>query len=252
MLCDVVLSFSARGGACRRTPSELGFLSAWDEIRMERRFKVEAKTFFFSTKAAKLRLEERRKGFLGHILVGHRCASWLAATVEEASLSPVMEDFVKSSSEGRMSLLVRGGCNKAGRFLEVAAFVDDDQKGIMWIPEARSGRGWRRFVVELRSLLAALASSPGFSYEGSFLEEKLEEGSPGIKTGRSFTGLPLLSSQEIDLFPVASSFELGYDGKDVRSAWDCYEMEIALPMSLPVKVAAMGRKKKKRLGLTTS
>ena len=86
---------------------------------MEWWFKVEAK-IFFSTKAAKLCLEERRKGFLGIIRVGHQCASWLAATVEEASLSPMMEDFVKSYSEGRM-LSVRGGCNKAGRFLEVAA-----------------------------------------------------------------------------------------------------------------------------------
>ena len=81
------------------------------------------------------------KGFLGLILVGHQCASWLAATVEEASLSPMLEDFVKSSSEGRLSLSVRGGCNKAGRFLEVAAFVDNERKGFIWIPEARSGQG---------------------------------------------------------------------------------------------------------------
>ena len=146
---------------------------------------MEAKTFF-STKASQLHLEERRKGFLGLIPVGHRCAPWLVATVEEASQSLVLEDFVKSSSEGRKSLSVREGCNKAGRFLEVVAFVDDDRKGIIWIPKARSGRGWLRFVVELRSLLAALASSPGSSSEGSFPEDKLLEGSQGIKAGRSF------------------------------------------------------------------
>ena len=67
-------------------------MSVWGEIRMEQRFKVEAKTFFFSTKDAKLHLEERRKGFLGLILVGHQSASWLATTVEEASLSPVLGD----------------------------------------------------------------------------------------------------------------------------------------------------------------
>jgi hypothetical protein len=114
----------------------------------------------------------KKEGLLGLILVGLRCASWLAATVEEASRSPLLEDFVKSSSEGRKSSSVRGGCNKAGRFLEVVAFVDDDRKGIIWIPEARSGRGWRRFVVELRSLVAALASYPGSSFEGSLSEEK--------------------------------------------------------------------------------
>jgi hypothetical protein len=110
---------------------ELGSLSIWDEIRMERRFKVEAKTFFFSMKDAKLCLEERRVGFLGLIQVGHRCASWLATAVEEASLSPVLEDFVKSSSEGRMSLSMRGECNKVERFLEVADFVDDKRKGFI-------------------------------------------------------------------------------------------------------------------------
>jgi hypothetical protein len=92
---------------------------------MERWFMVEAKVFFFSMKAAKLRLEERRKGFLRLILVGHRGASWLAATVEEASLSPATEVFIKSYNEGRMSLSVKGGDNKAGRFLEVSASVDD-------------------------------------------------------------------------------------------------------------------------------
>jgi hypothetical protein len=63
---------------------------------------------------------------LGLVLVGLRCASWLAPRVEEASWSPVLVDFVKSSSEGRNSLTVKGGCNTAGRFLEVMACVDDD------------------------------------------------------------------------------------------------------------------------------
>jgi hypothetical protein len=62
---------------------------------MERRFSMEAKTFFFSSKASQLCLEEIRKGFLGLILVGLRGASWLAATVEEASRSPALVDFFK-------------------------------------------------------------------------------------------------------------------------------------------------------------
>jgi hypothetical protein len=89
-------------------------------------------------------------------------------------------------SKGRKSLLVRGGRNKAGRFLEVVAFVDDDRKGIIWIPEARSGQGWRRFVVELRSLVAALASSLGSSSEGSLPKEKSRGTFQGIEAGQSF------------------------------------------------------------------
>ena len=56
---------------------------------MECRFTVEAKSFLFSAKLGKSenRLEERRKGFGGSILLGIRCLDWLADTVEEALLS---------------------------------------------------------------------------------------------------------------------------------------------------------------------
>jgi hypothetical protein len=102
---------------------------------------VEAKHFFFLTKDSKLRLEERRKGFIGLILVGHRCASWLAATVEEASSAMEKEEFAKKICEERRSLSVSGGRNKAGRFLEVVAHVDGERKGVIWILEARSPAG---------------------------------------------------------------------------------------------------------------
>jgi hypothetical protein len=209
------------------------------ERAMERRFKVEAKSFFFSTKASQLRLEERRKGFLGLILVDLRGATWLAATVEEASRSPALEDFVRSSNEGRKSLSVRGGCNKGGRFLEVVVFVDDDRKGIIWIPEARSGRGWRRFVTELRSWLAVLTSVHGFSSEEACNEKKADEGSSGVKIGRSYAdvvrsqsgevkvGPQFRSTQGLDLFPVASSFEVGFDVWEASSARVCFEVETA-------------------------
>jgi hypothetical protein len=81
---------------------------------MERRFTVEAKTFFFSTKASQLRLEERRKNFLGLILMGLSGASWLATTVEEASRSLKLVVFVKTSSKGRKSLTVRGVTRPGG------------------------------------------------------------------------------------------------------------------------------------------
>jgi hypothetical protein len=234
------------GGLVVAVDVTTGDLVSGGERGMERRFRVEAKTFFFSTKASQLRLEERRKGFLGLILVDLRRAAWLAATVEEASRSPALVDFDKISSEGRKSLSVRGGSNKGGRFLEVVASVDDDRKGIIWIPEARSGRGWRRFTTELRSLLAALEGASGFSAEESSTGGKVER-SPGIISGRSYAdavrssagevdvGLQLRSSQEVDLFPVTSSFELGYDGREVSSAWVCFEVETAnLPLDAEV------------------
>jgi hypothetical protein len=59
-------------------------------------------------------------------------------------------------------------------------------------------------------------------------------------------GPKLMSSQEIDLFPVACSFELGYDGKEERFAWDCFEMESGFSLPLPVRVATLARRKKRK------
>jgi hypothetical protein len=52
---------------------------------MEQRFSVEAKSFYFSTRKcnALVRLEEKRKGFVGIILLGSKCSVWLADAVEE-------------------------------------------------------------------------------------------------------------------------------------------------------------------------
>jgi hypothetical protein len=48
---------------------------------------------------------------------------------------------------------------------------------------------------------------------------------------------------------VVSNFELGYDGKEEHSAWDCFEMESGFSSPIPVRVTALDRRKKrKRLG----
>jgi hypothetical protein len=122
---------------------------------MERRFSIEAKSFRFSTKegSSLFRLEERRKKFVGYIFVSLQCSSWLIDTVEAACL--VKENIAKSFREGDKALMVHGGDNKAGRFLEVAVFAEGGRKGGLWLPEGRDGRGWRRFADELRSLLAS-------------------------------------------------------------------------------------------------
>jgi hypothetical protein len=47
-------------------------------------------------------------------------------------------------------LMVSGGGNKVGRYLEVAVSTEGGQKGIIWLPEGHGGWVWRRFVGELR------------------------------------------------------------------------------------------------------
>jgi hypothetical protein len=55
-------------------------------MALERRFFVEAKTFLFSMEEGKfvLRMEERRKGFLGVVLLGLQCTACAVAVVTEA------------------------------------------------------------------------------------------------------------------------------------------------------------------------
>ena len=87
---------------------------------------MKKKPYAFSAKEgfSNFCLEERRKGFVGVILVGHQCYAWLVAMVEEAILLPVKEDIVKSYLKDANVLMVHEGGNKAGRFLELAVYAE--------------------------------------------------------------------------------------------------------------------------------
>jgi hypothetical protein len=125
--------------------------------RMERCFSVEAKRFSFSAKSevANLRLEERRKGFCGFIFLGFQASAWLLATIEEA-LNAFVRDLVKYFKEDVKVLMVRGGENKSGRYLEVVVFAEGGRKGAIWIPEGCKGWGWARVAGELRKMISFL------------------------------------------------------------------------------------------------
>jgi hypothetical protein len=108
---------------------------------MERQFSVEAKAFCFTAKegSIELRLEERRKGFVGVIRVGLQGAFWLVAKVEEVVQAQAKDGSAKGFREDENCLLVREGCNKDGRFLEVAVEVDGGRKGTIRLPKGRKG-----------------------------------------------------------------------------------------------------------------
>ena len=59
------------------------------------------------------------------------------------------EDFAKSFHDEVRVLKVRKGSNKAGCFLEVTIFFEGGWKGVIRLPEGRSGWGSRRFMDEL-------------------------------------------------------------------------------------------------------
>jgi hypothetical protein len=83
---------------------------------MERQFVVEAKSFSFSAKKgnAVIRLEEKRKGFGGFILLGFKCSGWLADAVEEVMEAQVKEDFARTyRDEVRVLKAVWGAIRRA-------------------------------------------------------------------------------------------------------------------------------------------
>jgi hypothetical protein len=51
---------------------------------MEMRFLVESKSFVLSALdgASVLRVEEKRKGFFGEVILSNQCTAWLASTME--------------------------------------------------------------------------------------------------------------------------------------------------------------------------
>ena len=67
----------------------------------------------------------------------------------------VKEDISKSYREGDKVLMVHGGSNKAGRYLEVSIYAECGRKGVLWLLEGRFGQGWRRFAGELRLMLVS-------------------------------------------------------------------------------------------------
>jgi hypothetical protein len=130
---------------------------------MEKRFTVEAKSFAFVVLngASVLRLVEKRKSFLGEVVLSNQCSKWLAATLEMLLDIPEEQDFIKSFWEGSKVLIARTGGNKAGRFLEATTFGLGGPKGFIFIPEGRGRRRWQKFSGELSKAVDFLSATVG-------------------------------------------------------------------------------------------
>jgi hypothetical protein len=211
---------------------------------MERSFSVEAKSFCLSAKTGSpnLRLEERRKGFVGIIYASVQCSEWLVETVESAIQAQVKEEIAKTFREGDKAMMVHGGGNKAGRFLEVSFLAVGGRKGVIWLPEGRFGNGWRRFAGELRRLLEAQRLAVGSEGVGDSLAKVVSGPSaPGVDLKRSYKQAlcttPAVEERaaplrDLDLLPVLTQVESRNIGEDLRVAVDCAALEGAWPCSM--------------------
>jgi hypothetical protein len=144
-----------------------------------------AKSFPFLAKSivSDLCLEERRKGCCGIIFLGCQSSVWLLAIVEEA-LKVLVKDFVKYFQEDVKVLMVRGGENKSGRYLEVMVFIEGGRKGAIWLLESRKDGGWAQVACELRKMTSFLDSKDRLMGFESYTSNRLggsssrQDGSP--------------------------------------------------------------------------
>jgi hypothetical protein len=122
---------------------------------MDKNFIVESKSFTFSVLggASTLRVEEKRKYFLGVVILNSQSSEWLTSTLEVLLGFPEEQDFVKSFKEGLKVLIAQRSGNKAGCFLEATTFGLGGRKGSILIPEGRGGWRWLKFSNELRKVV---------------------------------------------------------------------------------------------------
>jgi hypothetical protein len=206
---------------------------------------------------SELRLEEKRKGFIGNIFLGVHCSVWLKDTVEEAMKDLGKKNFVKSFCEDVKVLMVCGGGNKAGWCLEVGVFAEGGRKGVIWLLEGRQGWGWSRVAVELQQLMEFLQAKDRSLIPMVFAPEGKQKGVV-LSSGHSFAevlhlaasvdgkvvGLRSLSVIPLDLLPKVACNELVNGGEEVRSTVNCFEFESSSSGSLSASsCAAMKRRR---------
>jgi hypothetical protein len=163
---------------------------------MERNFTVESKFFSLSVLegASMVRVEEKRKSFFVVIVLSTRCSDWLASMLETLLGFSGDHDFVKSFREGSKLLIACRGENKAGRFLEAAAYGLGGRRGLILIPEGRGGWGWRKFSGELRTVSVSLSVGCGLGLSASDKKDEKVEGtklSTGLDSLGATEGSPL-------------------------------------------------------------
>jgi hypothetical protein len=184
---------------------------------MDKNFLVESKSFTFSVLggASTLRVEEKRKNFLGVVILNAQSSEWLASTLEVLLGLPAEQDCVKSFREGSKVLIARRGGNKAGRYLEAATFGLGGRKGSIVIPEGYGGWGWLKFFDELRKVVDFFSVSVGCGLgSSSTLEKKVvKDVRPTLDLAPKLSGLSFAEVLRSDSTTAAKSMPIVGDGR---------------------------------------
>jgi hypothetical protein len=219
-----LLGCDSRRGVCQRALGLGGSFSGdvifglvWSSVlrgccEMDKKFLVESKSFAFSVLAgaSALRMEEKRKNFMGVVILNSQSSEWLASLLEGLLGLPEEQEIVKLFREGSKLLIARRGENKDGCFLEVSSFGLGGRKGFIVIPEGRVGWGWIKLSDELRKVVVFLfgpvGSGSGSSSSSEKKEVKVVQPSMGLApkwTGPFFVevlrSVPAIAAKELSI-----------------------------------------------------
>ncbi|XP_062148491.1 uncharacterized protein LOC133857298 isoform X1 [Alnus glutinosa] len=191
-----------------------------------------------------------KKKLLRWIVLSTQCFDWLASTLKILLGFLGDQDFVKSFREGSKLLIAHRGENKAGQFLEAAAFGLGGRKGFILIPEGHRGWGWHKFSGVLKLVPVSLFASvdPGnislnatVKQEGPSYGAVLRSFSDFIAKELPFKGgclsglrVPLAELCALDLFPALRSTV----PKVSRTVVDCSILGLPLVIHPPGKKQA--------------
>jgi hypothetical protein len=181
---------------------------------MDKIFLVESKSFTFSVLGgvSTLRVEEKRKNFLGVVFLNAQSSEWLASSLELLLGLPAEQDFVKSFREGSKVLIARRGGNKAGRYLEATTFGLGGRKGSIVIPEIRGGWGWLKFSDKLRKVVDSVSVGGGLSSSSSSEKKAVEDVRPTLGLAPKWTGRSFVEVLRSDSTTVAKTMPIVGDG----------------------------------------
>ena len=122
------------------------------------KWKVESKEFELVIKggATEVRFFERNKKQQRSIFVLKVELDWLARIGEKLVVVRTSEVFWDQSQAGYPRIIAQKCTNRHGNFLTIEEFNGRRRCGLIRIPEGRCGKGWKRFMAELRRANSSL------------------------------------------------------------------------------------------------
>ena len=137
-------------------------------------FHVGAKRFaltFDGSCTTPYHIMERRGRFFGSLWLGLDGLKWLLAEWAFLRLSPELKGFFRFFRTGYNILELSCLQNHYGRFVELAEYHEEAQRGGIRVPEGYQGKGWARFQDELDSFFLGKAA-PMTKGIGNFHNDK--------------------------------------------------------------------------------